>query len=463
MIKALAWLKRKKILGRVFSLVAIIVFVFYLLWVHGLLRVELLEYTAKALTENWIVVILAASLLATPLALAAVGECMNERAGLFNIGLEGIFFLTVVIGVLGAERPTIALDAGAGAGAVIGSLAAFAITKKFAVAEKLGRLLGGFAKLVAASVGGLAVGLIWYFILPRIIPEWWSGIAGLLVGAITGALIGFRFPKLVPTFVGCLAGGVIGHYIMAIVIVGLGGGVAGLLVGAITGALIGFIFSVLAIYLRANQVVLGMGINIFAMGMLAYLLVAIWAYPGIHSVRPVFHIPKMLGYLTPVFFVAIIAAILAHIFLHRTLFGLRIRATGEKPEAVDVAGVRVDQIRILTCTVGAALCGLGGAFFALGWFGEIVKEMAVGMGFIALACVVVAGLEPLLALGIAFVFGFVRVLADWVATMPGISAVLPGAFYLMNMVPFIITLLVVTIFIRRRRFPRALGKPYVRE
>jgi len=80
-----------------------------------------------------------------------------------------------------------------------------------------------------------------------------------------------------------------------------------------------------------------------------------------------------------------------------------------------------------------------------------------------LAVVVVAGLEPLLALAVAFVFGFVRVLADWVATSAGISSVLPGAFYLMHMVPFIVTLLVVTIFIGRRPFPKALGKPYIRE
>jgi len=346
-VRILAWLQRKKILGRLISVVAVLVFILYLLWAHDLLRVELFEYTVRALTENWKALLLSTSLLATPLTLAAVGECINERAGLFNIGLEGIFFLSVVIGVRGAE--------------IIGS------------------------------------------------------------------------------------------------------GVAGLLVGLLTGALIGFIFSVLAVYLRANQLVLGMGINIFAMGMLAYLLATIWAFPGIHSVRQEFHIPKMLGFFTPVFFVAVIAAILAHILIHRTLFGIRIRAAGEKPEAVDVAGVRVDRIRILACTVGAALAGLGGAFFALGWFGEIVKEMAVGMGFIALAVVVVAGLEPLLALAIAFVFGFVRALADWVATMPGINAVLPGAFYIMHMVPFLVTILVVTIFIGRRRFPRALGKPYIRE
>jgi simple sugar transport system permease protein len=343
----LAWLKGEKIRGRVISLVAIIVFILYLMWAHNLLRVELFEFTKRALTENWTTLLLTASLLATPLTLAAVGECLSEKAGLFNIGLEGIFFLSVVIGVRGAEI--------------------------------------------------------------------------------------------------------------------LGSGVAGLLVGALTGAIIGFIFSMMAVYLRANQLVLGMGINIFATGMLAYLLVDIWGLHGIHSVRPALHIPKTLGYLTPVFFVAVIVAILAHIILHKTLFGLRIRAAGEKPEAVDVAGVRIDRIRILVCTVGAALAGLGGAFFALGWFGEIVKETAVGMGFIALAVVVVAGLEPLLALAIAFVFGFVRVLADWVATMPGISSVLPGASYLMNMVPFIVTLLVVTIFIGRRPFPKALGKPYIRE
>jgi len=231
------------------------------------------------------------------------------------------------------------------------------------------------------------------------------------------------------------------------------------------GALIGFIFGIISVYGRANQIVAGMGINILGGGLLAYLLMAVWAFPGIHLVRKelwVLTVSTPLGRLSPIIFVGIIAAIIAHILLHKTLFGLRIRAAGEKPEAVDVAGVRVDRIRIFTCTLGAALCGLGGAFLALGWFGGIVKEISAGRGFIALAIVVFAGLEPLIALAGAFIFGFTEGLAFTVMVMPEVKAI-PFIPYFLRMLPYIIPLVVVIVVIGRRAFPRAIGKPYIRE
>ena len=167
------------------------------------------------------------------------------------------------------------------------------------------------------------------------------------------------------------------------------------------------------------------------------------------------------GRLSPVTIVAVVIAVLAHILLHKTVLGFRIRAAGEKPEAADVAGVRVDLIRILTSTLGGALCGLGGAFMPLGWFGGIVKEISAGRGFIALACVVFSGLEPLLALAAAFIFGFAEGFGYSVAITPGVKEVIP--FYFVNMLPYITTLLVVTLVIGRRRFPAASGQPYTRE
>ena len=327
--KVLARLRRKKVLGFVIALIAIVFFLGYL---------ELAGMDAKGLMRTGLLAM-------TPLALAATGECINQKAGVINIGMEGIFLISCVIGVYGAEL--------------------------------------------------------------------------------------------------------------------FGSGIAGLLIGSLTGALIGFIFGIMSVYGRANQVVAGMGINIFGMGMVAYLLMSIWAFPGIHMFPRELMLPTVstpLGRLSPMIFVAIIVAIMAHILLHKTLFGLRIRAAGEKPEAVDVAGVRVDRIRIFTCTFGAALCGLGGAFMALGWFGCIVKEITAGRGFIVLACVVVAGLEPLLALAAAFIFGFAEGFAF--TAMIGTKGFLP---YFLLMLPYIVTLVVVTIFIGSRKFPKAIGKPYIRE
>nr|HID12557.1 ABC transporter permease [Anaerolineae bacterium] len=313
-------------------LVAIVVAV-YIIEIVGLKPISLLEAGLLAMT---------------PLALAAVGECINEKAGQVNIGLEGIFIITSVLGVFGAE-------------------------------------------LFGTAIGGL-------------------------------------------------------------------------LFGVLVGAALGFLFSLVSVYGRADQVVAGMGINIFALGFMPYILMALWAFPGIHlfprdlMVRP-FYTP--VGRVNPVTIATVMITVLAHILLHRTVLGFRIKAAGEKPEAADIAGVRVDLLRIFAGTLGGALCGLGGAFMPLAWFGGVVKEISAGRGFIALACVVFAGLEPLLALAAAFIFGFAEGFAYAVAITPGVKEVVP--FYFVLMIPYITTLTVVTAVIGRRRFPRSLGQPYTRE
>ena len=288
----------------------------------------------------------------TPLALAAVGECLNEQAGTVNVGMEGIFLITAVLGVYWAE-----------------------------VFE--------------------------------------SGLYGLLLGSATGALIGL-------------------------------------------------VFGLACVYGKANQVIAGMGLNIFALGFGPYLLMSIWAFPGIHVFRhELMFLPQQFNIegasfsISAVTIAAIIIAVLAYLLLHRTLFGIRIRAAGENPIAVDVAGVSVGRIRLLMCVVGGALTGLGGAFMPLGWFGAVVKEMSAGRGFIALAAVVFAGLDPLLALVAAFIFGFSEGLAFTVVVTPGVKEIVP--FYFVQMAPYAVTLLILVAAIGGKKFPRALGKPYVRE
>jgi simple sugar transport system permease protein len=284
----------------------------------------------------------------TPLALAAVGECLNEKAGLVNIGLEATFMVTATLGVWFAE---------------------------------LGR----------------------------------SGYVGLLGGATVGALMGL----------------------------GLGA---------------------VSVYGRADQVIAGMGLNVFALGFVPFLLISLWAFPGIHVFPNELMVPRLatpVGQVSPVTLAAVVAAVAAHLLLHRTVLGFRIRAVGERPEAVDVAGLRVDRLRLLTATVGGALAGLGGAFLPLGWFGALVKEISAGRGFIALACVVFAGLEPLLALGAALLFGLADGFASAVAVTPGVKERVP--FYFVSMTPYVLTLMVVAAVVGRRRFPSTVGRPYARE
>ncbi len=324
--------KFKRLFWFLAGIISVIIFI-YGIYKFGFSPKSLLEATLLSMT---------------PLALTAIGECINEKAGVVNIGLEGILLITSVTGVFGAEL--------------------------------------------------------------------------------------------------------------------FNSGVFGLIFGALTGAIIGLIFGVASVYARADQVVAGMGINIFALGFVPYLLMSIWAFPGIHifpkrlKIHPIFTPFGQVNYIS---IAAIIIAILAHILLNKTVLGFRIKAAGERPEAADVAGVRIDWIRIFTSTLGGALCGLGGAFMPLAWFGGVTKEISAGRGFIALACVVFSGLEPLLALLAAFIFGFAGGFAYSVAVTPGIKEIIP--FYFINMIPYITTLLVVAIAIGRRRFPSASGRPYTRE
>lgn len=247
-----------------------------------------------------------------------------------------------------------------------------------------------------------------------------------------------------------------------------GNGYAGLLLGLGVGGLLGLIHGLLSTYGKANQIVAGIGLNIFAYGFVPYFLMAAWGFPGIRVPPKEVLVPSRTIVLGGVSFriseitvFAVALGIIFHVVLYKTSLGLRVRACGENPEAVDVAGVSVYRLRIALSTVGGALAGLGGAFMSLAWFGGVVKEISAGRGFIALACVVAGGLEPLLASGFSFLFGFSEALAYSVAITPGVKEVVP--YHLVLAVPYIVTLVVVTVFIGKRRFPKALGQPYIKE
>ena len=242
-----------------------------------------------------------------------------------------------------------------------------------------------------------------------------------------------------------------------------GGWPVGLLVGIGTGATVGLFFGLINAYWKGDQLITGVGINLFALGFVAFGLQALGT-PGFHGVpraAQVPNIPTPVGGLSPIVFVALAMPFAIHWFLNRTRAGLWVRAVGENPEAADVAGVPVELVRLLATTFGAALAGLAGAYMSISWMGSVTKEMAAGRGFIALATVVFSGLRPLLTLAGGFIFGFFDSLATWIANIPGVKEAVPWQF--VSTIPYIVTLLVVTGVIGRVRFPKALGVPYRRE
>lgn len=272
---------------------------------------------------------------------------------------------------------------------------------------------------------------------------------GEIIGETAGLFnIGLEGILLISAFVGALGAGA-------------GGPIVGLLVGMGAGMGIGFLFSVITAYWKGTQMVAGIGINLFALGFVAFGLIKLGA-PGFHAIPAEVQLAKLrtpMGALSPLIFVALVVPFLAHLFVKRTRAGLILKAVGENPEAADVAGINVNLTRLLAAMLGGVLAGLAGAYLSVAWFGSVTKEISAGRGFIALATVVFSGLNPLLGLVGGFIFGFFQSLATWIKTLP--TKTIPWQF--VDMLPYIVTLLVVSGVVGRVRFPKALGLPYKRE
>lgn len=282
---------------------------------------------------------------------------------------------------------------------------------------------------------------------------------GEIVGETSGLFnIGLEGILLMSAFAGALGAEAGGPYV-------------GLLVGMGVGGLISLLFAVINTYWRGTQMVTGVGINLFALGFVAFGLIQLGA-PGFHIVpaqivvdgtaraAQLAKIRTPIGMYSPVILLALILPFVVHWFIKRTRAGLMLKAAGEMPEAADVSGININRIRLLAAVFGGMLAGLAGAYMSVAWLGLVTKDLSAGRGFIALACVVFSGLNPMLALLAAFIFGFFQALAEWVKTMPSAKAI-PYEF--ISMIPYIVTLLVVSGAIGRVRFPKYLGVPYKRE
>lgn len=233
------------------------------------------------------------------------------------------------------------------------------------------------------------------------------------------------------------------------------------IIGVLIGGLFGLIHSILSTSLRVNQVVSGMGIWLFAMGFVTY-----WAdrYSG---PLPRGIVSPRVYELSPMFFVAV--GILAVIWftLSRTHVGLKIKSVGENPFAAEVSGVHVVRIRYVCTTIGGMLAGLAGAFLSTTYLAGWSHLPTKGLGWIAFALVMFSLWRPWILLSGSLIFGLVWQFAISPETIyAGIPAPLP----VLRMLPFIATILVLTI-ISTEKFrkkwalakPESLGEPYIKE
>jgi len=237
----------------------------------------------------------------------------------------------------------------------------------------------------------------------------------------------------------------------------------GLLTGILTGIVLGLIHGGLSIYLKGDQIISPVGINLFGLGIVGFGIVSLWGGP-LQLSRPL-QVPHIfvpfLGKISPISILMFLLVFFTWWLLFRTDLGLKIRSLGIKPVSGDVMGLNVKKLRLMAVIYGASLCGLGGAFLSLDWTHTITRTLPAGRGFIALAIVVFAKLNPLLALLGGFIFGFFDALAIWISNIPAMANIIPYQF--LRMIPYISTLIILAGAIGEAKFPKEIGKPYYRE
>ena len=291
----------------------------------------------------------------------------------------------------------------------------------------------------------------------RAVPIALGGLAGVLSERVAVVNIGIEGMLLAGAFTGALVGS-------------LAGGIAGLAAAIAVGGLFGFILAALVVTYRMDQIIAGVFINLFVLGLTSYISSQVFQEYRALNNAPVFRtvaIPFFsdIPVVGPVFFNqnlfvygAFILAGLATYYLFHTRYGLRARAVGEHPRAADTLGIDVYRTRYVNVTVAGMVAGFGGAWFTLGSVGRFDEGMTGGRGFIGLAAMIFGRWHPVGALLAALVFGFADSLQQKLALL---GTTIPSEF--LAMAPYIATMVVVAGVVGRARPPAADGKPYVKE
>jgi len=237
----------------------------------------------------------------------------------------------------------------------------------------------------------------------------------------------------------------------------------GVVTAAVAGAGFAAVHAVMAIHLRADQVVSGTAINFLALGVTGYFFIDVYGENGTPGNLPripdvnVNFLGSVFGHLNLMIWVSFALLILAHITLFYTPIGLRIRSVGEHPRAADTVGISVYATRYGAVILSGMLAALGGAYLSIGYLGSFSENMTAGRGFIALAAVIFGNWRPFGAFAAALLFGgstalSFRLQQPW-----------PAPSVLFQALPYVLTLIAVAGVIGRATPPASAGRPYVKQ
>ncbi len=237
----------------------------------------------------------------------------------------------------------------------------------------------------------------------------------------------------------------------------------GLLAGMIAGAFLAFVYAIACIKFQADQVVSGMAINFLMIGLPAVISGAIYDSSGSTPQIPQANLlPEYFNRLSiaSIFVFALVP--ICWYVLYKTPFGLRLRATGENPAAADAAGVNVIRLRYIAVTISGVLAAAGGAYLSIGQSSLFTRNMTAGRGYIALAALILAKWRPVPVLLACLFFGLTEALTIQLGNIKLPSGEnVPIQF--IQIIPYVLTIIVLAGFIGLSRAPKALGIPYRKE
>lgn len=254
-----------------------------------------------------------------------------------------------------------------------------------------------------------------------------------------------------------------GAFTGAVITYQVGNPYLGLLAAMVSGAFLAFIFAIACIKFQADQVVSGMAINFLMIGLPAVISGAIYDSSG--STPQIDQVNLLPEYFNRLSIASILAFALIPVcwyVLYKTPFGLRLRATGENPAAADAAGVKVIRLRYTAVIISGILAALGGAYLSIGQSSLFTRNMTAGRGYIALAALILAKWRPVPVLLACLFFGLTEALTIQLGNIKLPSGEnVPIQF--IQIIPYVLTIIVLAGFIGLSRAPKALGIPYRKE
>jgi ABC-type uncharacterized transport system permease subunit len=260
-----------------------------------------------------------------------------------------------------------------------------------------------------------------------------------------------------------------GAFTGAIVASGAGSLVLGLVSGSLAAGLLGLMLAVFAITFLVDQIILGVVLNVLALGLTGFLYdrlmqpnpdlnsgntfsaIKIPGLGDIPIIGPIFFDSTIFLYITYALIIVI------QIGLFRTRWGLRVRAVGEHPTAADTVGIKVLWTRYRNVVLGGMVAGIGGAYLTIGSVGYFNKDISSGYGFIALAAMIFGRWTPLGSVAASLLFGFSAQLAVVLSSLN-----VPLSSNILLMTPYVATIIAVAGLVGKVRAPAADGKPYVK-